>query len=152
MLTPVFHPNIAPHAVCIGDHWSAGEPLASIVARIGEMIAYQSYNTKSPLNGEAAHWVKDNFHRLPLDPVSLLVEEGPGPGPGGAGAGTFSRPLPPPPEEPRPAVTPAPPVPEATLTVTCPECGEVLRLPARAAGKRGRCPQCRSLFLVPSGG
>src|SRR5437867_4500485 len=36
MLTPVFHPNIAPHAVCIGDHWSAGESLASIVARIGE--------------------------------------------------------------------------------------------------------------------
>ena len=26
MLTPVFHPNIAPHAICVGDHWSAGEP------------------------------------------------------------------------------------------------------------------------------
>src|ERR1700732_5632820 len=24
MLTPIFHPNIAPHAICIGDHWSAG--------------------------------------------------------------------------------------------------------------------------------
>src|SRR5262249_34530482 len=22
MLSPVFHPNIAPHAICIGDHWS----------------------------------------------------------------------------------------------------------------------------------
>src|ERR1051326_3801757 len=21
MLTPVFHPNIAPHVICIGDHW-----------------------------------------------------------------------------------------------------------------------------------
>ena len=21
MLTPVFHPNIAPHAICVGDHW-----------------------------------------------------------------------------------------------------------------------------------
>src|SRR5262249_10817941 len=50
MLTPIFHPNIAPHAICIGDHWSPGEPLWSIVARIGEMIAFQSYNTKSPLN------------------------------------------------------------------------------------------------------
>jgi ubiquitin-protein ligase len=39
MLTPIFHPNIAPHAICIGDHWSAGEPLCSIVARIGELIA-----------------------------------------------------------------------------------------------------------------
>jgi ubiquitin-protein ligase len=58
MLTPVFHPNIAPHAICIGDHWSAGEPLSSIVARIGELLAYQSYNVKSPLNGEAARWVQ----------------------------------------------------------------------------------------------
>ena len=35
MLTPVFHPNIAPHAICVGDHWSAGESLKSIVVRIG---------------------------------------------------------------------------------------------------------------------
>src|SRR5205814_5380413 len=75
MLTPVFHPNIAPHAICIGDHWSPGEPLASIVARIGELIAYQSYNTKSPLNGEAARWADQNLDRLPLDPVSLLPDE-----------------------------------------------------------------------------
>src|SRR5438128_769306 len=69
MLTPIFHPNIAPHAICIGDHWSAGEPLCSIVARIGELIAYQSYNTKSPLNGEAARWTTENVDRLPLDEV-----------------------------------------------------------------------------------
>ena len=75
MLTPVFHPNIAPHAICVGDHWSAGEPLKSIVARIGEMLAYQSYNVKSPLNGEAARWVEENLEDLPLDKVSLLVEE-----------------------------------------------------------------------------
>ena len=24
MVTPIFHPNIAPHAICIGDHWAAG--------------------------------------------------------------------------------------------------------------------------------
>src|SRR5262249_13726737 len=72
MLTPIFHPNIAPHAICIGDHWSAGEALSSIVARIGELIAYQSYNVKSPLNGEAARWTSDNLDRLPLDPVSMV--------------------------------------------------------------------------------
>ncbi len=75
MLTPVFHPNIAPHAICIGDHWSAGEPLWSTVSRIGEMIAYQSYNTKSPLNGEAARWVDENVKNLPLDPISLTMDE-----------------------------------------------------------------------------
>ena len=51
MLTPVFHPNIAPHAICVGDHWAAGESLAHLLVRIGEMISWQSYNTKSPLNG-----------------------------------------------------------------------------------------------------
>ena len=75
MLTPVFHPNIAPHAICIGDHWSAGEPLWSMVARIGEMIAYQSYNTKSPLNGEAARWVEANQHQLPLDRTNFILDD-----------------------------------------------------------------------------
>jgi ubiquitin-protein ligase len=75
MLTPVFHPNIAPHAICIGDHWNAGEPLWSMVARIGEMIAYQSYNTKSPLNGEAARWVESNLDKLPLDKTNFLLDD-----------------------------------------------------------------------------
>jgi ubiquitin-protein ligase len=66
-LTPVFHPNIAPHAVCIGDHWAAGESLAHLIVRIAEMLAFQSYNVKSPLNGEAARWVEMNRGSLPLD-------------------------------------------------------------------------------------
>jgi ubiquitin-protein ligase len=67
MLTPVFHPNIAPHAICIGDHWAAGESLAQLVVRIAEMISYQAFNVKSPLNGEAAKWVEQNQDRIPLD-------------------------------------------------------------------------------------
>ena len=76
MLSPVFHPNVAPHAICVGDHWGAGEPLESIVIRIGEMLAFQSYNVKSPLNGDAARWVEQNLDRLPTDKVSMLAEEG----------------------------------------------------------------------------
>src|SRR3989304_5957089 len=75
MLSPGFHPNIAPHAICVGDHWSAGESLQSIITRIGEMLAYQSYNVKSPLNGEAARWVEQHKDQMPLDRVSMLVEE-----------------------------------------------------------------------------
>jgi hypothetical protein len=73
MLTPVFHPNIAPHAVCIGDHWSASQSLASVVIRIAEMIAFQSYNVKSPLNGAAARWAEENAARLPIDGRNLSV-------------------------------------------------------------------------------
>ena len=67
MLTPVFHPNIAPHAICIGDHWAVGESLPHLVIRIAEMLAYQSYNLKSPLNGDAAHWTDKNRFKLPTD-------------------------------------------------------------------------------------
>jgi ubiquitin-protein ligase len=66
MITPVFHPNIDPQKICIGDHWSAGESLTHLVVRIGEMICYQSYNTKSPLNGKAAAWAEQNIDLLPL--------------------------------------------------------------------------------------
>ncbi|MCC6579233.1 MAG: hypothetical protein IT440_02240 [Phycisphaeraceae bacterium] len=67
MLTPIFHPNISEASVCIGDHWVAGEHLADLIVRIGEMIAYQAYNIKSPLNAEAAMWVDLNMDKLPLD-------------------------------------------------------------------------------------
>ncbi|MBN1901210.1 hypothetical protein JW926_07800 [Candidatus Sumerlaeota bacterium] len=78
MKTPSFHPNIAPHAICIGDHWAAGESLADLIIRIAEMISFQSYNLKSPLNGKAAEWVEHNRDKIPLDKfdfASLLAKE-----------------------------------------------------------------------------
>jgi hypothetical protein len=68
MLTPVFHPNFDDSMVCIGDFWAASEGLDDLVIRIGRMIAYQEYNTKSPLNGLAAKWAAQNPHLLPVDP------------------------------------------------------------------------------------
>ncbi len=67
MLTPVFHPNIDPASVCVGDHWTAGERLVDLVIRIGEMLAYQAYNIQSPLDGEAAMWTDLHRDRLPTD-------------------------------------------------------------------------------------
>jgi len=163
MLTPVFHPNIAPHAICIGDHWSAGEPLWSMVARIGEMLAYQSYNTKSPLNGEAARWVDGNQDRLPLDRVVMFVDD-----PAQAAR---------PPQPARPA-TPqqaaqmaapaqaqapaqaaaagpssgsAPPTASvATFAVECPACKTRYQVHANLGGKRVRCKQCQAIIEIPS--
>ena len=74
MLTPVFHPNIAPHAVCIGDDWTAGEPIDQLVQRVGEILAYQSYNTKSPLNGRAAQWVDEHKGELPIDREEFFLD------------------------------------------------------------------------------
>jgi ubiquitin-protein ligase len=68
MLTPVFHPNFDDSSVCIGDFWAASESLDDLIIRIGRMIAYQEYNTKSPLNGLAAKWAAQHTHLLPVDP------------------------------------------------------------------------------------
>ena len=85
MLTPVFHPNIAPHAVCIGDDWTAGEAIDHLVQRVGEILAFQSYNIKSPLNGRAARWVDEHKDQLPIDPQEffqdLAHEPAPAPAP-----------------------------------------------------------------------
>ncbi len=71
MLTPLFHPNVDPQKICIGDHWSAGQKLAHLIVRIGEMITYQSYNVKSPLNAKAAAWAEEHSAQLPLQNADL---------------------------------------------------------------------------------
>jgi ubiquitin-protein ligase len=67
MTTPIFHPNIDTSAICVGDHWAAGERLTDVLIRIAQMIAYQAYNIKSPLNGEAAMWADLNPEAFPID-------------------------------------------------------------------------------------
>lgn len=159
MLTPVFHPNIAPHAICIGDHWTAGESLPSIVARIGEMLAYQSYNTKSPLNGEAARWADGHAHELPLDAVSLVPDDAAAPtdvGPAAAFEASIPMVSAAPVEDEVPmvkAVDDDPPPPPQVVVggrLPCPSCGAVLKVPPEALGRTARCPQCRTPVQVPA--
>ena len=75
MLTPVFHPNIDPSHVCVGDHWTAGERLPDLVVRIGELLAYQAYNIKSPLDAHAAMWADLHTDKLPTDPRRIRPAE-----------------------------------------------------------------------------
>ena len=78
MLAPVFHPNFDEGSVCIGDFWAASEGLDDLIVRIGRMIAYQEYNTKSPLNGLAARWAAEHPQFLPIDPREIappLIEK-----------------------------------------------------------------------------
>jgi predicted Zn finger-like uncharacterized protein len=165
MLTPIFHPNIAPHAICIGDHWSPGEPLWSIVARIGEMISYQSYNTRSPLNGEAARWVDEHLDELPLDPVSMMPDDAGQPESvarpqiqrPAAQPPTRSTPQPAP-ARPAPTLPPptgpptfaAPPAAQQERHFACPQCGATLRVTSQLIGKQVRCLRCRTVFRIPS--
>ncbi len=67
MTTPIFHPNFDASSVCIGDFWAASEGLDDLIVRVGRMIGYQEFNTKSPLNGLAAKWAAQHVAMLPID-------------------------------------------------------------------------------------
>ncbi len=84
MLTPIFHPNFDASSVCIGDFWAASEGLDDLIVRVGRMIAYQEYNTKSPLNGLAAKWAAQHPELVPVDtreiaPPAMGTSEEPAP-------------------------------------------------------------------------
>jgi ubiquitin-protein ligase len=74
MTSDIFHPNIDTSTICVGDHWTVGEKLSDLIVRIAEMLAFQSYNIRSPLNAQAAMWADLNPQRLPTDPRSFVVE------------------------------------------------------------------------------
>lgn len=65
MRTPVWHPNIGDY-VCIGDYWSAGVTLVDIIAHIGDMLQYKSYNLRSPVNKTAAEWATKRTRSFPV--------------------------------------------------------------------------------------
>lgn len=73
-ITPVFHPNISAH-VCIADHWSPSQSLVDVVVQIGQMLQYQLYNVRSPLDAVAARWVGENLHQLPVGNVQVRPME-----------------------------------------------------------------------------
>ena len=77
MRTPIWHPNIGDY-VCIGDYWSAGVTLVDIIAHIGDMIQYRSYNLRSPVNKGAAVWAQNKTSSFPVGTRSVLPPENAG--------------------------------------------------------------------------
>jgi ubiquitin-protein ligase len=72
--TEIFHPNFGDW-ICIGDYWAAGEKLTDIIIQIGQMIQYQKYNVKSPVNVTAARWAAENASLLPIGRLDLYLPE-----------------------------------------------------------------------------
>lgn len=72
--TPIYHPNFGSY-ICIGDSWGAGETLVDVIVQIGDMIQYQSYNPKSPLNANAARWAVDHKNFFPVGNIDLYQPE-----------------------------------------------------------------------------
>ncbi len=71
MVTTLFHPNVSVDRIDLKGIWTRETPLADCIVRIGELIAFQRYETDEPLNGEAAQWALRNKSLLPLSDVEL---------------------------------------------------------------------------------
>lgn len=70
--TPFYHPNVsASGIVCLGGystHWVPSLGLDHLCEMLWDMIRYHNFDTESPYNREAAHWVKtQREYRFPLD-------------------------------------------------------------------------------------
>jgi ubiquitin-protein ligase len=55
------------------DHWAPATRLVDLIREIGEMLQWQKYNIRSPLNAEAAEWSQSHQNELPLSNISLGV-------------------------------------------------------------------------------
>jgi ubiquitin-protein ligase len=71
-LEKVFHPNFGEY-VCIADFWSPAQKLADIILDVGEMLQWQKYNIKSPLNAVAADWAVKHKDELPVGDKNLSL-------------------------------------------------------------------------------
>jgi ubiquitin-protein ligase len=71
-LEPVFHPNFGEY-VCIADFWSPAQKLSDIILDVGEMLQWQKYNIKSPLNAVAADWAVRHKEDLPVGDKNLTL-------------------------------------------------------------------------------
>ena len=62
----VFHPNFNSTKICLADHWAAATQLVDLVREIGEMLQWEKFNIRSPLNAQAAQWSQEHKNEIPL--------------------------------------------------------------------------------------
>ncbi len=66
-LVNVFHPNISPDGVPFTSNWQIADTLADVIQRIGEYLAWRTYDPAAVVNMIALQWLSDNPGLLPLD-------------------------------------------------------------------------------------
>jgi ubiquitin-protein ligase len=75
-ISALFHPNVAADGIRIDHVWkTAISTLAEVVSAVGEMLAYQQYDTSAVFNPTAIDWVMSNPEHVPVDPAANLSGE-----------------------------------------------------------------------------
>lgn len=80
LLSNLFHPNVSSSGtVCIGNlgknGWAPSMGLDDVVIRIIEMIRFENFSVTSAYNHNAANWVRNHRHLLPLENTQIVGEE-----------------------------------------------------------------------------
>lgn len=66
----IFHPNISPDAVSIGSLWNTQTKVSDLVAQVGALLVFKTYDPFAIANPAAAQWAAANGAMLPLDPAA----------------------------------------------------------------------------------
>jgi len=74
VLAPVFHPNIG-EMVDLRAIWEATGDLCEVILYVGELLSFQKYELKDPLNAKAARWASKKADFFPVDPLPILPDE-----------------------------------------------------------------------------
>lgn len=66
LLTPVFHPNVGGHALCLGDAFHPGTPVDEIVRMVYEVVSYQNVTSdeRNAFNHEACRYFREHAEEL----------------------------------------------------------------------------------------
>jgi len=76
-LTPIYHPDFDPSAICIGDFWKKSKSIVEIIHYIGKMLSGEIFSTDNAFNSNAVKWYLDNSHLLPFDGTIKTPDQNP---------------------------------------------------------------------------
>ncbi|CAG35532.1 ubiquitin-conjugating enzyme E2 [Desulfotalea psychrophila] len=65
-LTPTFHPDFDPGAICLGNFWTDKTTCAELVEFISRMITGEVYSKENAFNERAAQWYAAHADNFPL--------------------------------------------------------------------------------------
>ncbi len=65
-ITPIFHPDFDPGAICLGDFWDQDRSCTELIEFLAKMISGETYSKENAFNEKAAAWYVSHTDQFPL--------------------------------------------------------------------------------------
>ncbi|QOV88580.1 ubiquitin-conjugating enzyme family protein [Humisphaera borealis] len=66
-MTAIFHPNVSYEGLYLEGLWHPNETLLGLIRKVGDVLAYRSYDPDYAVNPAAMEWLTANHSILPID-------------------------------------------------------------------------------------